>query len=64
MRLRPSSAACADRTPAGARAAGAFALMGGCGLRRAETAGIDIDHLDRPSGAIRILGKGNRERTV
>ena len=56
--------ACADGTPAGARDAAAFALLFGCGLRRAEAAAVTVEHVDAASGQIRVLGKGNRERTV
>ena len=62
--LRALFAACADGTPAGARDAAAFALMFGCGLRRAEAAAADVADLDPQSGALRVIGKGNRERTV
>ena len=56
--------ACAEGTPAGARDAAAFAPMYGCGLRRAETVAVEIEHYDSESGALRVVGKGNRERTV
>ena len=56
--------ACADGTPAGARDAAAFSLMFGCGLRRAEAVAVAVEDYDPESGAIRIIGKGNRERTV
>ncbi|MDE0360611.1 MAG: tyrosine-type recombinase/integrase [Rhodospirillaceae bacterium] len=56
--------ACADGTPAGARDAAAFALLFGCGLRRAEAVAVRIVHYDMKTGAIRVIGKGNRERFV
>ena len=57
--------ACAcDVSPAGARDAAAFALMFGAGLRRAEAAAARIEDYDIESGALRVLGKGNRERNV
>ena len=56
--------ACSDGSPAGARDAAAFALMFGCGLRRAEAVAVEIEHYDPESGAIRVVGKGNKERTV
>ena len=62
--LRALFEACADGTPAGARDAAAFALMFGCGLRRAEAVAADIADLDPESGALKVIGKGNRERTV
>ena len=57
-------AACADGTAAGARDAAAFALMFGCGLRRSEAAAVQVEDFDAAPGALRIIGKGNRERTV
>ena len=62
--LRALFEACADGTPAGARDAAAFAMMFGCGLRRAEVAGADLEDFDPESGRLRVIGKGNRERTV
>ena len=62
--LRALFEACADGSPAGARDAAAFALMFGCGLRRAEAVAARLEDYDPDSGAIRIVGKGNRERTV
>ena len=55
---------CADGTLAGARDAAAFSLMLDCGLRRAEAVMVQLEDYDSESGAIRIIGKGNRERTV
>ena len=63
--LRALFQVCADdATAAGARDAAIFALMFGAGLRRAEVASLDLDAFDPETGAIRIIGKGNRERTV
>ena len=56
--------ACADGSSAGARDAAAFALMFGCGLRRSEAAEAQMDDYDAATGALRIIGKGNKERTV
>ncbi len=55
---------CADGTPGGARDAAAFALLFGCGLRRAEAVAVEIADHDTDTGAIRVIGKGNRERIV
>ena len=55
---------CADGTPAGARDAAAFAMLFGCGLRRAEAVAVEVADHDTGTGAIRIIGKGNRERIV
>ena len=38
--------------------------MFGCGLRRTEAVAVAVEDYDPESGAIRIIGKGNRERTV
>lgn len=62
--LRALFGACADGTPAGARDAAAFALMFGCGLRRAEAAAVRLADYDRDTGAVRVIGKGDKERTV
>lgn len=37
-------------------------LFLGCGLRRAEICGIQMDKVDLRSGTIRLIGKGNKER--
>ena len=57
-------AACDDGTPSGSRDQAAFALMLGCGLRCAETVAIDIADLDIGNETIKVLGKGNKERTA
>lgn len=62
--LRALFEACADGTVGGARDAAAFALMFGCGLRRAEAVAVQLADYSPSDGAIRIIGKGNRERTV
>lgn len=62
--LRALFAACQDGTAAGARDAAAFALLFGCGLRRAEAAAADLADYDPESGALTVVGKGNRQRRV
>ncbi len=62
--LRSLFATCADGTSAGARDAAGFALMFGCGLRRSETVTVTCTDYDSASGQLRILGKGNKQRTV
>ena len=54
--------ACNDGTPAGARDAAALALMFGMGMRRSEAACAQLANYDPESGALRIIGKGNRQR--
>ena len=39
-------------------------LMLGCGLRRSEVCGLSLDDFDREERSIRLVGKGNKERTV
>ena len=56
--------ACRDDTAAGARDAAAVALMFGCGMRRAEAVAVTVADYDPESGALRVIGKGNRERQV
>ena len=48
----------------GMRDASMLALLYGCGLRRSEVVGIDVEQLDNTERSIRILGKGNKERVV
>lgn len=47
---------------AGLRDAAMIAVLAGCGLRRTEIAGIDIEHIDIADQSLRVLGKGNKER--
>lgn len=37
-------------------------LFLGCGLRRAEICGLQMDKVDLSNGTIRLIGKGNKER--
>lgn len=53
-----------DLTPAGARDAAIIALMYGCGLRRDEVTGLDLESYDPESGRLVILGKRSKERTA
>lgn len=56
--------ACNTSTPAGARDAALLALALGTGMRRAELAGLTLAAVDLAASSVRIIGKGNRERTV
>jgi integrase len=57
--------ACAsDPGPAGVRDAAASGLMIAGALRRAEVVALDVDHYDPETGELRVLGKGNKQRTV
>lgn len=51
-----------DATNAGARDAAILAVMYSCGLRRAELVTLDLADYDNESGALKIRGKGNKER--
>ena len=51
-----------DDSALGARDAAIIAILGGCGLRRAELAALDLSDYDAGDGALRIHGKGNKQR--
>ena len=52
-----------DRPPA-RRDRAILALMGVHGLRVAEVAGLDLGDVDLEQGTVRVLGKGDKRRTV
>lgn len=62
--LQALFATCDTSTPAGARDAAILALLYAAGLRRSEVAGLDVEHVNATTGAVRVLGKGNKERLV
>jgi integrase/recombinase XerD len=43
---------------------GCFRLIYGCGLRISEAASLPVTAIDKASGLLRIVGKGNKERLV
>lgn len=53
-------------SPMDARNACLFALLYGAGLRRKEACSVNVDdvELDVPSPAVRVIGKGNKQRRV
>ena len=53
-----------ERTPGarGVRDAAILATLIGCGLRRSEIVALDLQHLIQRDKALRVLGKGNKER--
>ncbi|MGD8214993.1 tyrosine recombinase XerC [Aestuariimicrobium sp. Y1814] len=53
-----------DAGPLGLRDVALLEVLYGSGARVAEVCGLDIDDLDRARGTLRVLGKGNKERTV
>ena len=53
-----------DNSPAGIRDAAMIALLYSCGLRRAEIAALDLDHLETETGKLLIDGKRNKQRTA
>lgn len=53
-----------DNSISGARDAAIMAIAVSCGLRRAEIVEIDLQDLDLTTGALKIRGKGNKERIV
>jgi integrase len=58
-------AACrADDSPAGPRDAAIFGLAVYAGLRRAEIAGLHLEDYNADDQVMRVLGKGNKTRSV
>jgi integrase/recombinase XerD len=43
---------------------GCFNLIYGCGLRISEAAALPVTAIDKTSGVLRVVGKGNKERVV
>ena len=53
-----------EATPAGIRDRALFELAYSCGLRVSELTGLDLQHLDREAGEVRVTGKGSKTRIV
>ena len=53
-----------DPGPSGLRDRALLAVGCGGGLRRAELVSLDIADLDAEAGSLRVVGKGDKERTV
>lgn len=52
-----------DKHPAmGWRDIAVLGLLYICGLRRFEVVGVDVEHYDRDTATLRVIGKGNKER--
>lgn len=61
--IRALFGACeADDSSIGTRDAAMLAVIFGCGLRRSEAVGLDLRDVVTQGRALRVLGKGNRER--
>jgi integrase/recombinase XerD len=52
------------RSPTGLRDRAMLEVLYGAGLRISELTALDVDDLDLEDGAVRVLGKGGREREV
>ncbi|HHA2288160.1 TPA: tyrosine-type recombinase/integrase [Enterobacter asburiae] len=52
----------ADKSCIGPRDAALLAVILGCGLRRSEAVGLDMSDIVTTDRALRVLGKGNKER--
>lgn len=57
-------AARSDETPSGVRNLAILEVLYGAGLRVGELCGLDADDIDRQRQVLRVLGKGNKERSV
>jgi len=53
-----------ERSEAGLRDHALLELLYASGLRVAECCGLDLDDVDRRGGAVRVMGKGGKERVV
>jgi integrase/recombinase XerC len=53
-----------DATPAGLCDRALFELAYSCGLRVSELTALDVGHVDRQSGEVRVTGKGSKTRIV
>lgn len=61
--IRALFSACgADNTSIGVRDAAMLGVILGCGLRRSEAVGLDLSDVVTDERALRVLGKGNKER--
>jgi len=58
------AAAGEGRTPKEIRDRALLELLYGTGARISEAVGLDVDDLDLESGALRLVGKGGKERVV
>jgi integrase/recombinase XerC len=61
---RPTTVAAADGDPLARRDRLILELLYATGIRVSELVGLDIDEVDRSRRVVRVLGKGNKQRTV
>ncbi|GAA4355487.1 site-specific tyrosine recombinase XerD [Angustibacter luteus] len=57
-------AASVGDSPASLRDRALLELLYGCGARISEAVGLDVDDVDLEHGAVRLFGKGRKERVV
>ncbi len=57
-------AAAPDGSPRGLRTRALLELLYGSGPRISEAVGLDVDDIDTENAAVRLLGKGGKERVV
>ncbi|MPZ65076.1 MAG: tyrosine-type recombinase/integrase [Pseudonocardiaceae bacterium] len=62
--LRASEAGAAEADPVALRDHAVLEMLYGTGIRVAELCGLDIDDVDSQRRLVRVVGKGNRERSV
>jgi integrase/recombinase XerD len=53
-----------EDTPAGIRDRAVLEVLYGAGIRVSELTGLDVDDVDLEGGAVRVLGKGGKEREI
>ncbi|MGA2480560.1 MAG: tyrosine-type recombinase/integrase, partial [Spirochaetia bacterium] len=56
--------ACDPGRPLGVRDRALFELIYSCGLRVSEAVGLTVTRVSLPEAAVRVMGKGSRERMV
>jgi site-specific recombinase XerD len=62
--LRLLTACASDSTPAGVRDSALIAVLVGCGLRRSEAVALSVADYDPATGALKVQGKGRKDRLV